>query len=51
MRSEWGIPEMGADDIFIHTLREMPINATKPDGEGGRVKDLAGTLAAREKAR
>ena len=50
LRSDWGTPEMGADDILLHTLRGAPINVTKPDGQGGRVKDLEGTLAAQGKA-
>ena len=50
LRSDWGTPEMGADDILLHTLKGSPVNITKPDGEGGRVKDLEGTLAAQGKA-
>ena len=51
MRAEWGTPGMAADDILINTLRGMPVNITKSDGDGGRVKDLEGILAAREKSR
>ena len=51
MRAEWGTPGMAADDILIHTLKGAPINITKSDGDGGRVKDLEGILAAREKSR
>ena len=50
LRSDWGTPEMGADDILLHTLKGSPVNITKPDGQGGRVKDLEGTLAAQGKA-
>ncbi len=51
MHAEWGIEEMAADDILLHTLKGAPINITKSDGDGGRMKDLEGILAAREKAR
>ena len=51
MRAEWGTPGMAADDILIQTLKGAPINITKSDGDGGRVKDLEGILAAREKSR
>ena len=50
LRSDWGTPQMGADDILLHTLKGSPVNITKPDGQGGRVKDLEGTLAAQGKA-
>ena len=50
LRSDWGTPDMGADDILLHTLKGSPVNITKPDGQGGRVKDLEGTLAAQGKA-
>ena len=51
LHSEWGTEEMGADDILIHTLRGMPINVTRPDGKGGRERDVVGTLEAQKKAR
>ena len=51
MHSQWGTEAMAADDILINTLRGMPINVTMPDGDGGRVKDVEGTLEAQEKAR
>ena len=51
MHSQWGTEAMAADDILINTLRGMPVNVTMPDGKGGRVKDVEGTLEAQEKAR
>ena len=51
LHSEWGTEEMGADDILIHTLRGMPISVTRPDGKGGRERDVVGTLEAQKKAR
>ena len=51
LRAEWGTEEMAADDILLHTLRGMPVNVTKSDGDGGRVKDVEGTLEAQEKSR
>ena len=50
MHSQWGTEAMAADDILINTLRGMPINVTMPDGKGGRVKDLEGTLEAQGKS-
>ena len=51
MNSEWGTPQMAADDVLVHALRGMPINVSVTDDEGRRVKDLDATLAARDKAR
>ena len=50
LTSEWGTPGMDADKILLHVLQGSPITVTKSDGNGGRVKDVEGTLKAQEKA-
>ena len=50
LHSEWGTPEMGGDKILLHVLQGSPITVYQSDGQGGRERDLEGTLAAQEKA-